>query len=279
MDTSEPVHPFLKAIVSGKAIHDSPLNQSPAKMQYTFPHANRFASRLANSTLNVPYYNVDCRIHRQTRTTSLGKGNKYDFTKNCKDVPAPNAYFPRNLSISANVTSKRGYSFGVSRELAPQSGIFQASRLGGAKPGPGAYSPALPRSGQTVTFRIKTGKNHSENCNTGPGKYEVGSSFVPSKTIFNSKFRSTKSTKFAPLREIASGKPNLASQPQADLCCDLKHQINTTGRFFNSKYHNSLCRLFGKSQRDVRSRGNELPGPGNYQMPSEFGIYASSKAI
>jgi hypothetical protein len=247
-------------------------------MLYSFPHAQRFSSNSANPTLNVPYYEVG-GLRKPVQTCSLGKGTKYDFTKNNKDVPAPNAYFPRNLSISANLNSKRGYSFGVARELAPQNGIFHVSKYGAPRPGPGAYTPLLPKCGQTVTFRIKTGKQNSENSNTGPGKYEVGSTFVPAKPIFNSRFRSTKSTKFAPLRDVANRRSKVTLPPQPDLACDLTHQINPSGTFYNSKYHNSLCRLFGKAERNVQPRGANLPGPGNYQMPSEFGIYASSRIV
>lgn len=278
MTSPEPTHAFLKAVLSAQQVHDNPLNSSPAKMLYSFPHAQRFPSTRANPTLNVPYYDVTAP-RKPVRTCSLGKGNKYDFTKNNKDVPAPNAYFPRNLSISANLNAKRGFSFGVARELAPHSGIFHVSKYGAPKPGPGAYTPMLPKCGQTVTFRIKTGKQNSENCNTGPGKYEIPTTFVPVKPIFNSKFRSTKSTKFAPLRDVANRRSNATLPPQADLSCDLRHQINPAGKFFNSKYHNSLCRLFGKAPRDLKPHGANWPGPGNYQMPSEFGIYVSSRVV
>lgn len=278
MASSEPLRPFLKAVVSAKQIHDNQLNNSPAKAQYSFPHSKRFPSRLASPTLNAPFYDADSRLRKHTRTCSFGKGNKYDFTRNNKGVPAPNAYLPAHLNISANLSAKRGYSFGVSRDLMANSGIFYPSKQGASKPGPGAYSPALPASGQTVTFRIKTSKPNSENCNTGPGRYEVGCAFVPDKPIFNSKFPSTKSTKFAPLREIVSGNRPTAPTPAADLSCDLRHQINLSGTYFNSKYHSSLCRKFGRAQRDAGSRGVELPGPGSYQMPSEFGVYASSRA-
>lgn len=279
MSNSEPLRPFLKSVVCAKQIHDNQLNCSSAKAQYSFTHSKRFAGRHLSPTIAVPFYESTRSIGRHTRTCSFGIGNKYDFTNNNKHVPAPNSYMINQMNISANIIAKRGFSFGVSRELMAQSGIFYPSKQGANKPGPGAYSPIIPVSGQTVTFRIKTSKTNNENCIIGPGSYNVSSAFVPSKQIFNSKFQSTKSTKIAPLRDVSSGKHVDCVQNAPDLRCDLSHQINLSGSYFNSKYNNSQCRRFGKSQRDPRTRRVDLPGPGSYQMPSEFGIYVSSRAV
>lgn len=279
MNIKEPEHPYLKSVVDSKRIHDNPLNNSPAKMQYTFPHANRFSIQHMKPTSNVPFYNITEKDPRKVfRTCSLGKGNKYDFTKNCKDVPAPNCYFPKNTTIG--VDTKRGYSFGVSRDLIPHNSILYGTKVGGLKPGPGTYTPVLPKSGVTVTFRIKTGKERNENINIGPGKYDFNPSFEPCKRIFNSKFKSTKGIRFPPLREQSG---NMATKVENNLNqseflqCDLKHQINKQGVFYNSKYHNSLCRSFGKADKESFKKGMLNPGPGAYVAPSEFGIYASSK--
>ena len=122
-------------------------------------------------------------------------------------------------------------------------------------------------------------------------------SFVPSKTIFNSKFQSTKSTKFAPLKVLINERNNQARSnsngPDQDkangskmiepgamnIAYDTKYQINKLGQFFNSKYKNSRCRSFGKSLRDSKKKFSDVPGPGNYPMPSEFGLYESSQAL
>lgn len=277
---SEPQYPYLKSVANHKQIHDHPLNLSPAKMQYTFPHASRFSAQHLKPTANVPFYEVDSKLRKTFRTCSLGKGWKYDFTKNNKDVPAPNSYYPKNLSIGINVAQRKGFTFGVSRELAPQNGIMFASRAGGVKPGPGAYTPELPKSQATVSFRIKTGHQNAENVQIGPGKYNVSSTFEPAKLIFNSRFRTTKSCKFAPLREtLGTKEANLPDATPAALQCDLKHQINPSGSFFNSKYQNSMCRSFGKAEREARAKRVNPLGPGDYTLPSEFGIYVSSKFV
>ena len=49
--------------------------------------------------------------YRSARSTGLGLGNKYDFTKNAKDTPAPGAY---NIKRAHSHTA---YSFGLSRDV------------------------------------------------------------------------------------------------------------------------------------------------------------------
>ena len=50
-----------------------------------------------------------------SRTTALGYGTKYDFTKNVVNNPAPNAYKLQDEFDSK--TKKKGFSFGLSREV------------------------------------------------------------------------------------------------------------------------------------------------------------------
>lgn len=281
MTSNEPHRAYLKSIQSPKQVHDSQLNCSPAKMQYSFPHSLRFQNRNMASTSNVPFYEVDSKLKRSYRACSLGKGNKYDFTKTNKDVPAPNSYHPTNLSISENLQAKRGFSFGVSRELSPQNGILYVSRTAKVKPGPGAYTPVLPKSQATVSFHIKTNRKRDENTAIGPGKYDFIPAFEPTKVIFNSKYKTAVGCKFPPVRDTNSAANSKDVKDKGAACntiqCDLKHQINAAGTFFNSKYHNSLCRSFGKANREVKPLQKNRLGPGDYTLPSEFGLYVSSK--
>ena len=280
MSSNEPIHAYLKNIADSRRIHDSPLNLSPTKMQYSFPHASRFNCINRKPTANVPFYEVDSKVLKTIRACSLGKKSEYDLSKNSKHVPAPNCYFPKNLSISASV--KQGFTFGVARELAPQNGILFLSKSSGAKPGPASYNPKLPKSESTVTFRIKTGRINHENVEIGPGKYNVSSAFEPCKNIFNSKFKNTVSIKIPPLKNNSSSFPTkiiLGEKSNGFLNYDLKDQINKTGVFYNAKYHNSMCRSFGKAGKEKKARTLNNPGPGTYLLPSEFGLYQSSRAV
>jgi hypothetical protein len=289
--TSTSPEKFLKTISSPKQIHDHPVNNSPAKALYSFPHAERFPKRdFASPGASAPFYNIHESTFRNKRTCSLGKGNKYDFTKNAKDVPGPGNYFRENLPTAND--KKKGFSFGLSRESAPQHGITPMLKAAASNPGPGTYKPELPRSHKCVTFRIRLDKQHKENQAIGPGQYDVASSFEPSKRIFNSKFMSTKSIKFAPLQNLVNDKDNhqrsastgsdgmrQGDSNTTNQIYDTKYQINKLGQFFNSKYKNSRCRSFGKADRDNHKKFSNDPGPGNYLLLSEFGLYESSTAV
>ena len=282
---------FLKTISNPKQIHDHPVNDSPAKALYSFPHAERFPKRNFASPCAAGFYDIHESTFKVKRTCSLGKGNKYDFTKNGKDVPAPNSYYPKNLAIGFEKENK-GFSFGLSRESAPQHGIAPYLKSAALNPGPGAYTPQMPKSHRCVTFRIKLDRNRKENQEVGPGKYDVPPSFEPAKRIFNSKFMSTKSVKFAPLQGLVNDKSTHKRSTStgvdgtkhgetngSNLANDTKYQINKLGQFFNSKYKNSRCRSFGKAARDMRKKFSDIPGPGNYMLPSEFGLYESSTIV
>jgi hypothetical protein len=287
----EPTH-YLKTISSPKQIHDHPVNDSPAKSLYSFPHADRFPHRKYDSSCKEAFYDIKESTYKVQRTTSLGKGNKYDFTKNAKDVPGPGTYLITNpLAIGAE--KKKGFSFGLSRDTAPQNGIAPFLKNAALNPGPGAYDPKHSKSHQTVSFRIRLDKKTKQNDEVGPGKYIIPPSFEPAKRIFNSKFQSTKSIKFAPLKALVkekhdnnrasstgpADKENEGRGGPAMMTYDSKYQINKTGVFFNSKYKNSKCRSFGKAMRDSQKKFSDIPGPGNYLQPSEFGFYESSLAM
>lgn len=278
---------FLKTVTSAKQIHDHPLNNSTAKPQYSFSISNRFADRIFRSPCQTGFYALKDDFFRSKRSCSLGIGTKFDFTKICKDSPAPNTYYPKNYAIGFE--ERRGYSFGLSRDHMPHNGALANAKLLAFVPGPGAYTPQIPKSDKTVTFRIKAGTSRKDLSVTGPGKYNVPSSFEPSKIIHNSKYPTTKSTKFAPLplsdKENTNRNESSPTKSAREgsrslspaLAYDTKYQLNAQGVFFNSKYKNSMCRTFSKSQQEWLRRNNGVPGPGFYQVPSDFGIYESSK--
>ena len=275
---------YLTTVSSPKQIHDHPLNDSPAKMLYSFPQADRFPKRNLTSSCGQAFYDINGNLYRSQRACSLGKGNKFDFAKTAKNVPASNTYCPTNLTIGAE--KHKGFSFGMSREAAPQNGILPLLKASGSNPGPGAYMPMPAKSQKSVTFKIKIRQHQKENQDVGPGKYNLPTFFDPVKRIFDSKYQSAKNIRFAPAHVLVHNKQDIeqvkgfgANSKQvfgSDLATDNKYQINPVGRFFNSKYHDSRCRSFGKALRDSRGQLYGTPGPGAYVLPSEFGIYQSS---
>lgn len=276
--------PYLRTISQSKQICDHPLNISPTKQQYSFPHEQRFRLGIVPFNCKAEFYTVNEKLFRTQRACSLGIGNRYDFSKNCRATPSPNTYFPKNYSIEAS--KLKGRTFGIARELSPQLGIVPYLKNSKSKPGPGAYTPILPKDGRVVTLHIKlTNQLHKINP-VGPGQYNVPSTFQPSNLIINSQFRNAKNTKFAPLRDLADiqNKKNMTEEAKngvepSYLATDKTYQINKKGVFFNSKYKNSLCRYFGKESRENFKIKNNFPGPGTYRQMSAFGFYESSKAF
>lgn len=112
----------LSVATTSKQIHDNPLNNSPSKQQFSFPHDERFRYKNIHERSLDKFYDVNGMLFRNKKTCSFGIGGKYDFTRNAKNVPAPNAYYPQNLSI--NESKKQGFSFGISRDNAPQNSII-----------------------------------------------------------------------------------------------------------------------------------------------------------
>ena len=69
--------------------------------------------------------------------------------------------------------------------------------------------------------------------------------------------------------------------------------MSSKGSYFVSKFKGSLCRSFGHSMRKSISTGGigkindiwwitmlfrgNVPGPGTYRLPSDFGYYESAK--
>jgi len=53
--------------------------------------------------------------------------------------------------------------------------------------------------------------------------------------------------------------------------------INDKGKYIVSRHKNSPTRTFGSSIRDTLGVGGSknIPGPGAYRLPSDFGYYES----
>ena len=49
------------------------------------------------------------------------------------------------------------------------------------------------------------------------------------------------------------------------------NELSKEGKYFVSKFSNSRVRTFSIEKRNDFANRNQVPGPGNYQSPSEFG--------
>lgn len=285
MASSEPEHAYLKCVTDFKKIHDSPLNLSPSKQLYSFSRSKRFNEKSSKSLCDRAFYDISNKVYQGHQGTGIGCGSKYDFTKHSKNVPAPNEYKPQNLTISESVGKKHGYTFGVSREMFKQSEMVFHLKNAAATPGPDAYFPKIQKSQVCVTMKSRIGQPENKAANIGPGQYVIPPAFQTNRPLYNSRHRNTKGIRFPPIAKMESGKENgkgtpasdEGKAPAAELSKDTKFQMNGKGNYYNSKYHNTPASLFPKQSRSMEVKKVKDPGPGDYQMPSEFGIYQSSK--
>ena len=114
-------------VSSPAQIHNSPLNNSTAKAQYSFPKAKRADLATNGYFLYFIYFSLipmtfsanslfyDLPPVRSTRAAGIGYGSKYDFTKGQQKAPAPNAYEPKGTLD--DLRKKKGFTFGLSREV------------------------------------------------------------------------------------------------------------------------------------------------------------------
>lgn len=60
----------------------------------------------------------------------------------------------------------------------------------------------------------------------------------------------------------------------------MSFQLNPLGNYYNSKYKNSRCGTIGKQKKEmnVKKKDND-PGPGHYNLNSDFGLYQSSALV
>ena len=122
------------------------LNNSISKMMYSFPKSPRFPP-LKRSSYSYTFYNIPSTL--SNRSTSLGYGNKTDFTKMKKfggEYPEIKRDFDKGTKLGPL------FSFGMSR-----SQVYCSTNipLGRDAPGPGAYKPKKLKNSPSYSLRGK----------------------------------------------------------------------------------------------------------------------------
>ncbi len=102
---------------------------------------------------------------QSTRGTSLGKGNKFDFTKEAKNK-APN-FYNSGSDFDLEHPHSPKYTFGIGRE-----NIYR-NKNNDNIPGPGDYTTTKPFGTEGIKFSIrqKNSLNQSKLKVPGPGEY------------------------------------------------------------------------------------------------------------
>ena len=246
-------------VISGEPICNSPLNHSKSKYMYSFGKAQRFPI-IGKNYGGSFFYNLP--EVRMRRTTSLGYGNKYDFTLDAKSK-SPVFYNFKSDFDQKNPNGPK-YSFGLGRDR-----MFKSFDMAG--PGPGKYNTLKPfgRDGIKYTMRIKYKRSSSTGnlLTPGPGAYGIITKINPNGTFTLSKYENVhpvefckdKSKRFNYAYEITPGPSDYKKG-------------SMFGKIFDSKFRstngiNMRPKFKFKDSREL------YPGPGAYKFFSEFGIY------
>jgi len=246
-------------VISGEPICNSPLNHSKSKYMYSFSKAQRFPLINSTSGKNI-FYNLPSM--RMTRSTSIGYGTKYDFTRDAKSK-SPVFYNFKSDFDQKNPSGPR-YSFGLGREC-----MYRA--FDNSCPGPAKYDILRPfgRDGIKYTMRIKYNRTGSSDniFSPGPGAYKPVTKINPEGTYIVSKnenvhpveFSKDKSERFNYHYEITPGPSDYKKS-------------SMFGKIFDSRFRSTNGITMRPKFKIVDSR-DHYPGPGAYKFFSEFGIY------
>lgn len=239
----------------------SPTNNSTAKAQFSFPKASRFPD-LKPASHN--FYDIPDSFSK--RTTTFGKGHKYDFTSDKEKTPDPGSY-----KTEIDILNKaKAFSFGISREDCKRF-IETHPTSDPSIPGPGSYSfsPKFGREGRIITISGKKSEPKHIDNSPGPGAYnqsiekQKGEYFLSTCRSAQSFKISSTSPRF--LKEILEKTPAPGSY-ETDKGFLKNSQILSTVK-------SSGGRLFPRSERKPLLFKSLSPGPGSYRLPSEFGYY------
>jgi hypothetical protein len=179
-------------------------------------------------------------------------------------------------SAFSNAPKTKAYSFGISREAYTKSG--GATERGA--PGPGSYQAQdfVGKAAPKFTMRSKSVSKVYQLTPKGfpgPGAYEAKALLNKRGKQHVAKFRSSGATTINPPRSARFGPNPERTQPGPG---QYEPKLNMTGegKYYIQKFRSSGAKTFYHSNRKTlpnKSTAKQAPGPGAYNMPSDFGIY------
>jgi hypothetical protein len=226
---------------------------------YSFGKAQRFPS-IGRNYGGSFFYNLP--EVRMKRSTSLGYGNKYDFTLDAKSK-SPVFYDFKSDFDQKNPNGPK-YSFGLGRDR-----MYKSFDMAG--PGPAKYNTLKPfgRDGIKYTMRIKYKRSSSTGNfgSPGPGAYSIITKINPNGTFTVSKYENVhpvefskdKSKRFNYAYEITPGPSDYKKG-------------SMFGKIFDSRFR-STNGISMRPKFKLHDSRDRYPGPGAYKFFSEFGIY------
>jgi len=155
-------------------------------------------------SIERPFYDLPAI---KSRYTSMGKGNRTDFSKIKKNI-CTNIY---NLPSSFNTSNKSGFSFGISRDHYKKVFLQNNTSIDEKTPGPAIYDTRvnLGKDAPKFSFYSKLNNNiinkERSKLTPGPGQYRPISLKSDGKYPL-SNIKNTTSIKFVPGKRFNDSK-------------------------------------------------------------------------
>ena len=246
-------------VISGEPICNSPLNHSKSKYMYSFGKAQRFPS-IGRNFGGSFFYNLP--EVRMKRSTSIGYGNKYDFTSDAKSK-SPVFYNYKSDFDPKNPNGPQ-YSFGLGRDR-----MYKSFDMAG--PGPAKYNTLKPfgSNGIKYSMRLKLKRSAStENFGVpGPGTYSTITKINPDGIFTVSKYENVHPVEFSKDKTKRFNYQYEKTPGPSDY-----KKGSMFGKIFDSRFRSTNGISMRPKFKILDSR-DCYPGPGAYKFFSEFGIY------
>ena len=248
------------------------INTSTSKQMYKFGKEKRFQ----NYAKPYDAFFYDLPSVRETFTTSLGKGKKYDFFKNVLRGKTHRYYdIPREFDLSRKNTPQ--YSFGKGRDICKKPEL----KIDTGTPGVGSYNLRKNLGEDALKFSI-FGREWAHRkispsnafITPGPGQYEESLKTNSSGNYISSLYGNTWKIRFAGPQRF---KHPIINTPGPGTY-QMKTMFNKTGFHYTSRYHSMLAKTMGERPKNFYApiKKNATPGPGSYDVFSDFCGYSDN---
>eukprot|EP00347_Sterkiella_histriomuscorum_P001355 403372352 len=258
----------------------NPLNLSKSKMMFSFSKAQRFNDSKSINP-NVSYH---IRGKYDNLRRESGSGRAFGSTDRFR-------YYPRNDQESGQVTpspakyeqkgffspksQSKAFSFGLSKEQMKKVHLQIIEKQAAEKlPGPGNYEPISTFGKVGPKFSMSPKSALKDSALPGPGFYNQPDLVGKESSVkMTSNIKSPRSTKF-PQAQDRFIVPTQHLPQCGPGSYNPKDRLNENHR---SLYRSVARAVFGRDERraleDRHQRNIDIPGPGMYELPSEFGRY------
>jgi hypothetical protein len=237
----------------------SSIDNSPSKLKYSFPKAERFPKISIYGAMSI--YNLPSV--RNKRSTTMGYGGRYNFAP--KNTEATPACYDFNYGVESTQPNPPKYSFGLGRENIKDNTLDRSS------PGPGKYYSPLKTIGRDCPKYSMKGKYKSllfkRTDSPGPAAYDP-QTHINEKGVFGiAGYKNVKSYDFS--KGVKDRfKYNVERTPGP-----AEYNLNKSmfGNIYDSRFK-STHGIHMVFRHNIKERDN-YPGPGSYERFGDFYKY------